>query len=220
MRACIDGTVNNWILACRGMTETQGCASVLSACTNITLGLYLKYFHGPRACLVRGFQRPDLARMASQSLFIPAAKLASAVDLLAAAQFRGTTGHCMLSPPCLLGATARLLWISTLLCLLITVKAQFWRHSPNWKHGWETKHSNIVPWRDSKQRETQEFVHPSAPSCSASDPCCYPCSCEPENGVQGHLSQQPGDSSCITPLSQASSWSAARMVQLNPGCKC
>lgn len=46
MRACLDGTVNIWIPECRGVAETQGCASVLSSCTSIVLVLYLKYFHG------------------------------------------------------------------------------------------------------------------------------------------------------------------------------
>ena len=41
----------------------QFCAS----CTSFALGLHQKDFHGPRACLVRGFQHSDLAGMATRN---------------------------------------------------------------------------------------------------------------------------------------------------------
>ena len=64
------------------------------------------------------------------------------------------------------------------------------------------KEAKVMTRNQTKQRylgkEQVQKTSKNQSAYTASDPCCYPGSCEAEDGVQGLLSQQPGDSSCST----------------------
>ena len=120
----------------------QGCASVLSSCTSTALGLY-SWVSSWASCM------PCVSCSTRIWLEWPHSSVSYCICLqpglhlhltfgmqpgtVICTQFRGTTGPCMLSSDCLLGTTAcyvvRLWWDSTYLSLLITMKAQFWRHT-------------------------------------------------------------------------------------------